>query len=89
MIIADVLIGKYKGVRRYFYCPRDGYDTIVSYNNNEYVKFYDIEFYPKYVVYYNNIVIRKLFVSGNAVSKQFPTLNYRCTIIILHNKIYE
>lgn len=54
MIIADVLIGKKKYVYTSHSYPPDDCDTTVSSDSNVYVKYYDNEFYPKYVVYYRS-----------------------------------
>ncbi|KAI4457664.1 poly [adp-ribose] polymerase [Holotrichia oblita] len=54
MIVADVLVGgqhvTYTGVR----LPSLGNDTTVGNGGQVYVKFYDNEFYPKYIIYYTN-----------------------------------
>lgn len=54
MIIADVLIGNAHEVKRSVHLPPTGYDTTISYDKNVYVKYFDNEYYPTYVVYYKN-----------------------------------
>ena len=54
MIVADVLIGKKIDGNPCQKLPPDGFDTTCGNNNSVYVKYYDNEFYPKYVVYYQN-----------------------------------
>lgn len=54
MIIADVLINKIQTVRSSVILPEVNYVTTLSYDGNVYVKFYDNEYYPKYIVYYTN-----------------------------------
>ncbi|XP_022901296.2 zinc finger CCCH-type antiviral protein 1-like [Onthophagus taurus] len=62
IIIADVLIGKCFLGNSWTDLPPYGCDTTTG-NRHVFVKFYDDEFLPKYVVYYTSppIVIRRRF----------------------------
>lgn len=52
IIIAKVLVGKIQGGVRNQLLPSSNYDTTVGNFGSVYVKYYDDEFYPEYVVYY-------------------------------------
>lgn len=54
MIVADVLVGNIQEVKKRVPLPNVGFDTTRSVDRKVYVKYYDNEFYPKYIVYYNN-----------------------------------
>lgn len=54
MIVADVLIGNQEHVRYGSILPSNSYDTTVGGYNNVYVKYFDNEFYPKYIISYIN-----------------------------------
>lgn len=55
MIIADVLVGNtYPGNEGITLPPSGNYDTTTGNLNSVYVKFYDNEFYPKHVIYYES-----------------------------------
>lgn len=52
MIVCDVLIGKSVEVRDLYNLSLPDCDTAIGNNSNVYVKFYDNEFYPTHVIYY-------------------------------------
>lgn len=54
MIIADVLVGRKQIVYSCQQLPCSGCDTTVGNCGQVYVKYYDNEFYPKFVVYYES-----------------------------------
>lgn len=55
MIVADVLIGRSTSGNCSITIPPSNYDTTTGNAGSVYVKFYDNEFYPKYVIYYDSI----------------------------------
>ncbi|KAI4457666.1 poly [adp-ribose] polymerase [Holotrichia oblita] len=54
MIVADVLVGAGHATSTGVRLPLNDYDTTVGNCGQVYVKFYDNEFYPKYIIYYIN-----------------------------------
>lgn len=54
MIVADVLVGDSEHVRGSCTLPSGSKDTTIGNGGKVYVKFYDNEFYPKYIIYYDN-----------------------------------
>ncbi|KAF5273436.1 hypothetical protein FQA39_LY07453 [Lamprigera yunnana] len=54
MIVADVLVHQSENVSSSVILPSQGYDTTIGNCGQVYVKYYDDEFYPKFVVYYNS-----------------------------------
>lgn len=57
LIVAKVLIGRTIHGSETTKIPQTPYDTTTS-GNNVYVKYYDDEFYPEYVVVYNYCSVR-------------------------------
>jgi hypothetical protein len=58
LFVTRVLVGRSHGG---VYCtelPNEGYDTTDGNYEQVYVKYYDHEFYPEYVIYYSNNVVR-------------------------------
>ncbi|KAI4454952.1 poly [adp-ribose] polymerase [Holotrichia oblita] len=56
MIVADVLIGNQEECDCYGQdLPSGDNDTTIGNSGKVYVKFYDNEFYPKYIMYYDNV----------------------------------
>ncbi|KAF5273469.1 hypothetical protein FQA39_LY07486 [Lamprigera yunnana] len=54
MIVADVLVHQYETVYSTVDLPSQGCDTTIGNDGQVYVKYYDNEFYPKFVIYYNS-----------------------------------
>ncbi|KAF2901082.1 hypothetical protein ILUMI_05138 [Ignelater luminosus] len=54
MVVADVLLGKLEIVSGCKELPTNGYDTTIGNCGQVYVKYYDNEFYPKFIVYYKS-----------------------------------
>lgn len=54
MIVADVLVGEKHSTYSTVSLPSGNSDTTVGNGGKVYVKFYDNEFYPKYIIYYTN-----------------------------------
>ena len=54
LIVARVLVGNSHGGSYCTELPCTGYDTTVGNFKQVYVKYYDNEFYPEYVIYYEN-----------------------------------
>ena len=54
LIVAKVLVGNSHGGGYGTELPRAGCDTTVGNRGQVYVKYYDHEFYPEYVIYYDN-----------------------------------
>ncbi|XP_045465855.1 protein mono-ADP-ribosyltransferase PARP12-like [Harmonia axyridis] len=52
MFLFDVLVGRIQLARKGEYLPDSGYDTVLSEDRQTYVKYFDHEYYPKYVLYY-------------------------------------
>jgi hypothetical protein len=57
LIVATVLMGSSHVGDYDTVLPREGYDTTVGYFGKVYVKYYDNEFYPEYVVYYSDDLV--------------------------------
>ncbi|KAK5650570.1 hypothetical protein RI129_001599 [Pyrocoelia pectoralis] len=54
LILAKVLVQNPQTVASYVQLPMKGYDTTVGNCGNVYVKYYDDEFYPEYIIYYRS-----------------------------------
>jgi hypothetical protein len=54
IIVARVLVGSSHNGGYSTILPSPGYDTTVGNRGQVYVKYYDHEFYPEYVIYYDN-----------------------------------
>ncbi|KAB0796351.1 hypothetical protein PPYR_10412 [Photinus pyralis] len=54
LIVAKVLVQNSETVATSVKLPSKGYDTTVGNCGNVYVKFYDDEFYPNYIIYYTS-----------------------------------
>lgn len=52
MIVADVLVCNTCEGSKYLKLPKGQFDTTTGNSNNVFVKYYDNEFYPKYVAHY-------------------------------------
>lgn len=57
MIVADVLVQNAQLVATTVNLPDTNYDTTIGNCSQVYVKYYDDEFYPKYVIYYKSKII--------------------------------
>ncbi|KAI4454957.1 poly [adp-ribose] polymerase [Holotrichia oblita] len=80
MIVTDVLIGKTETCSSHGQqLPTDSNnDTTTGNSQNVFVKFYDNEFYPKYIIYYENC--KALFANMLSVPlrKYYPTWDINC-----------
>ncbi|KAF5276099.1 hypothetical protein FQR65_LT16485 [Abscondita terminalis] len=54
MIVADVLVQNQEHVSMSLNLPSDNYDTTVGNGGQVFVKFYDDEFFPKYIIFYKS-----------------------------------
>lgn len=52
MFLVDVLVQKIQQVDDEIFLPDPGFDTVLAHGNQTYVKYFDCEFYPKYVMTY-------------------------------------
>jgi len=57
LIVAKVLVGSSHEGGYNTVLPREGYDTTIGNCGKVYVKYYDHEFYPEYVVYYSDDLV--------------------------------
>lgn len=63
MIISKVLVHSKHNGNYFTELPNSGYDTTGDTYQNVYVKYFDDEFYPEYVAYYENVAINSLFAN--------------------------
>ncbi|XP_044756038.1 uncharacterized protein LOC123314765 isoform X2 [Coccinella septempunctata] len=55
MFLFDVLVGNVQTARNGEYLPDIGFDTVISPDGETYVKYFDHEYYPSYVLYYEDV----------------------------------
>lgn len=55
MFLFDVLVGNSQIARNGEVLPDPGFDTVLSPDGETYVKYFDHEYYPSYVLFYKDV----------------------------------